>query len=139
MRIAGKVARPGVYRLPVGATAGTAIKMTVHDAAAPASVRGPVTRVLASGDVVTVAQGGSGKSSIYLSKMGAKERMVLNIPLHPDLLQEEEWDLLPGIGPALSRRIMADRQENGAFGSVEGLLRVPGIGEGTLAAIRKYF
>ncbi|GFO65162.1 helix-hairpin-helix domain-containing protein [Geomonas paludis] len=139
VRLAGSVARPGVYRLPVGATAGSAIKMTVPDAAAPASVRGADSRRLMNGDVVTLEVDSAGNTVISVTKMGAKEMMLLAIPLHPDRLTEQEWDLLPGIGPALSRRIIADRQENGAFGSVEGLLRVPGIGAGKLAAIRKYF
>ena len=139
VRLAGKVVRPGVYRLPVGATAGTAIKMTVSDAAAPASVRGTDSRPLADGGVVTLGVDSVGKTVISVTKMGTREMMLLAIPLHPDRLTAEDWDLLPGIGPALSRRIVADRQENGAFGSVEGLLRVPGIGAGKLEAIRKYF
>ncbi|WP_224981436.1 helix-hairpin-helix domain-containing protein [Geomonas agri] len=139
VRVAGTVRHPGVYRLPVGTSVGTAINMTVTGGVVGESVRGPLTRQLVSGDVVTRTTDGAGNPLITITKMGAKERMLLGIPLHPDLLDEAEWDLLPGIGPALSRRIMADRHENGAFGSVDGLLRVQGVGEGKLAAIRKYF
>lgn len=39
---------------------------------------------------------------------------------------------LPGIGPALARRIVADRQSRGAFGGIEALGRVAGIGPATL-------
>jgi competence protein ComEA len=35
---------------------------------------------------------------------------------------------LPGIGPALAARIVADRAAHGAFGSLEGLERVRGVG-----------
>lgn len=139
VRVTGKVRYPGVYRLPEGAVAGAAIKMTLPGVGGTSSVRGPGTRRLASGDVVCVTEDANGNALISITKMTAKERMLLKIPLHPDLLDEAEWSLLPGIGAALSRRIVADRQENGAFGSVEGLLRVPGIGEGKLAAIRKFF
>ena|SRR5687767_919444 len=45
---------------------------------------------------------------------------------------------LPGIGPALAARIVADRVAHGAFGGPEGLLRVPGIGVKTLARIRGF-
>lgn len=45
----------------------------------------------------------------------------------------EELDTLPGIGPVLAERIIAWRQENGPFTSVEQLLEVSGIGEATLA------
>jgi competence protein ComEA len=37
-------------------------------------------------------------------------------------------DRLPRIGPALASRIIADRVKRGAFGSIEGLMRVRGIG-----------
>jgi competence protein ComEA len=43
---------------------------------------------------------------------------------------------LPGIGPALSRRIEQYRTAQRPFQSVEELRRVPGIGAKTLAALR---
>ena len=45
---------------------------------------------------------------------------------------------LPGIGPVLGERIVAQREENGPFQSPEDLLRVPGIGDNTLDSIREY-
>ena len=43
---------------------------------------------------------------------------------------------LPGIGPALAERIVADRAAHGPFGAPEELRRVPGIGSGRLERIR---
>ena len=45
-------------------------------------------------------------------------------------------ETLPRIGPALAERIIAWREENGRFASVDDLLAVPGIGEKLLAGIR---
>ena len=45
----------------------------------------------------------------------------------------EELTELPGIGPARAAAIVADREANGPFRYPEDLLRVPGIGEKTLA------
>ncbi len=42
---------------------------------------------------------------------------------------------LPGIGPALARRIVADREANGAFGTPAGLDRVSGVGPAMLARL----
>ncbi|MEO5800507.1 MAG: ComEA family DNA-binding protein [Gemmatimonadales bacterium] len=39
---------------------------------------------------------------------------------------------LPGVGPALAKRIVADRQIHGAFGGIAGLDRVAGIGPAML-------
>ena len=49
---------------------------------------------------------------------------------------QEELEALSGIGPALARRIIEHREVNGPFQSVDGLLKVSGIGEGTLAKFR---
>jgi competence protein ComEA len=45
---------------------------------------------------------------------------------------------LPGVGPALSGRIIAYREEHGPFESVEDLLKVSGIGEKVLARLEPY-
>jgi competence protein ComEA len=47
-------------------------------------------------------------------------------------------ELLPGIGPRMAERIVAYRTANGAFGSVEQLQDVPGIGPATFATLREY-
>lgn len=44
--------------------------------------------------------------------------------------------LLDGVGEKLAARIVAYREEHGAFSSVEELLNVDGLGEGKLNAIR---
>ena len=51
---------------------------------------------------------------------------------------EETLQQLPGIGPALAERIVADRAANGPFDSVDELTRVPGIGEITVEELRPY-
>lgn len=45
---------------------------------------------------------------------------------------------LPGIGPALAARIIADRQKHGLYTSVDQLDRVQGIGAKTLDKLRPY-
>jgi competence protein ComEA len=49
-----------------------------------------------------------------------------------DRASAEEIDHLPRVGPALARRIVASRDSFGAFGSLEALKRVKGMGAGTL-------
>jgi competence protein ComEA len=46
-----------------------------------------------------------------------------------------ELEALPGIGPALARRIVADRESRGAFATVDALDRVPGIGPALVARL----
>jgi comEA protein len=48
----------------------------------------------------------------------------------------DELEALPGIGPVLAQRIIAERNRVGKFSSLEGLLKVKGIGEKKLAKIK---
>ena len=139
VRLSGDFPRPGLYLFPKGISAQAAIKMTLPDAplATTSGARTPET--LHSGDIVTLKLAGDKAAVFTVLGMGAKEKMLLAIPLDVDRLGDEEWSLLPGIGPVLSARIAADRHKYGAFRSLEGLLRVPGIGPGKIEVIRKYF
>jgi competence ComEA-like helix-hairpin-helix protein len=57
-------------------------------------------------------------------------------PLDPNRATAEALEELPGIGPALARRIVESRDADGPFRSVEELLRVRGIGPALLERIR---
>lgn len=59
--------------------------------------------------------------------------------LDPDRASAADWERLPGIGPALAARIVADRSARGPFGGPEGLSRVKGIGPKTVERLRPYF
>ena len=47
-------------------------------------------------------------------------------------------ETLPGIGPTLARRIIADREQNGRFARVDDLRRVRGIGPRTGARLKPW-
>jgi competence ComEA-like helix-hairpin-helix protein len=66
---------------------------------------------------------------------------ALSRPLGPteridaDRAVAAELARLPRVGLALAKKIVADREARGLFGSPAGLDRVPGVGPGLLAAI----
>lgn len=57
-------------------------------------------------------------------------RLDLNTARQADL------EALPGIGPTLAARIVADRTANGPYPNVDALTRVSGIGEATVEKLR---
>jgi competence ComEA-like helix-hairpin-helix protein len=56
-------------------------------------------------------------------------------PVDLDVATADEIESLRYIGPALARRIVADRDSFGPFGSAEGLLRVKGVGPSMVAKL----
>jgi len=72
---------------------------------------------------------------LYVRRVG-ETRGVQRI----DLNRAEAWllEALPGIGEKKAEAIVAYRDEDGPFTSIEDLTRVSGIGEATLDKIRAY-
>ncbi len=74
----------------------------------------------------------------------AREAAALARPLGPgetidlDRASAREIERLPRIGPSLAQRIVADRDSNGPFGSLEALDQVSGVGPSILAAIQPH-
>jgi competence ComEA-like helix-hairpin-helix protein len=64
------------------------------------------------------------------ARSGAGGQPVARLDL--DRATEAEIDRLPHVGPALARRLVANRDSFGAFGSLEALRRVRGLGPATL-------
>src|SRR5512135_1977819 len=70
--------------------------------------------------------------------------IALARPLEPgeridlDRAGTQEVGRLPRVGPGLAKRIVADRQARGPFGSLGGLDRVPGVGPAVLEAVQDH-
>ena len=56
--------------------------------------------------------------------------------IHLNQATAEQLQTLPGVGPALSERIVSYRNEHGPFRSVDQLAEVNGVGQAKLAKLR---
>ncbi|MBW2474740.1 MAG: helix-hairpin-helix domain-containing protein [Deltaproteobacteria bacterium] len=56
--------------------------------------------------------------------------------MHLNQATAEQLQTLPGVGPALSERIVSYRDKHGPFRSVDQLAEVNGIGEAKLAKLK---
>ena len=136
--ITGSVRRPGVYRLPPGVR-------TVHlvDAAGgfdgfadPVAVN--LAQPLTDGMHVHVPRKGerpTQESLAILAPTVVRPRTP-GFPIDVNRASEADLTALRGIGPALARRIVAYREANGPFRSVEELAQVKGIGAAKLEGFR---
>lgn len=143
VHVAGAVVDPGVHQLPAGAR--------VHEAIAAAG--GPLpgadlnrlnlAAAVADGTQIHVplegsppagsaagAVGGSGTGTAGGAPPGSGG------PLSLSTADAAALDSLPGVGPATAAAIIAHREANGPFGSVDELLEVRGIGASKLEGLR---
>src|SRR5436190_6049970 len=76
-----------------------------------------------------------GKDSLAMRRLpnGSSRQVLPAGRIDVDVATAEQLDALPGVGPVLARRIIADRNQQGPFGSLTNFRRVKGIGP-TLAA-----
>lgn len=126
VHVAGWVNSPGVVSLPEGAIAADAVNLAggLREGALVALIN--LAAPLRAGDQILVPGPGEGAPGVP-SDGGL---IALNRASAQDL------EALPGVGPVLAERIVAFRDANGPFSTVEDLLQVPGIGETKLASIR---
>ncbi|RIK19273.1 MAG: competence protein ComEA, partial [Anaerolineae bacterium] len=49
---------------------------------------------------------------------------------------QADLEMLPGIGPTMAANIIAHREANGPFATIEAIMDVPGIGDGKFEAMK---
>ncbi len=108
-----------------------ALALAAHLSQRPAALA-PDAESLDLGALVQTADSALEAAARRIKPLAPGER------IDPNTASAEELDRLPGIGPALADRIVAERERGGPFRSVEELQRVPGIGPATRARIAPY-
>jgi competence protein ComEA len=134
--VTGKVRRPGIATLPEGSRVVDALR-AAGGARRGASLAGlNLARVLSDGEqvVVGVAPASGTAASLAAAPTASTPGALVNI----NTAAQPELESLPGVGPVTAQKILAYRQDNGAFSSVDQLLDVSGIGEATLAEMAPF-
>lgn len=146
VHVHGQVASPGLFELPEGSrvvdvvAAAGGFTAEADQAAvnlARPLVDGEQLRVPAVGEVVdgSPADGGPGGGAVG-GGGGAASGAAVDGVVDLNLADDATLQTLPGVGPATAAAILAWRDENGRFRSVDDLLGVPGIGPKTLEKLR---
>lgn len=125
--VSGAVNSPGVVELPEGARAVDAVnKCGGLSDAADADAINLAAKVTDEAQIKVPAKNAAGTAAAASgSNTGAESDGKINI----NSADEAALDKLPGIGPAMAKRIIEHRQTEGLFQSLEDLKKVRGIGE----------
>ncbi len=138
--IAGAVAKPGVYTLPVGSRVQDALTMA-GGTLPNAETRGlNLARKLNDGEQIyipTFAEATSAPmvTAVKSNRLPTPTRTPIG-KININTATVEELDALPGIGPAIAQRIVDYRTQNGPFKVIEDIKQVRGIGDAIFADIK---
>lgn len=146
VHVSGAVSSPGVVRLPAGSRVDDALR-AAGGATKEADLSAVnLARPLEDGEQIHVPVPGEepppaapdaaapgSADGPSAAESGDPED---GAPIDLNTASASELEELPGVGPAIARRIVEHRENNGPFTSVDGLLEVSGIGPATLEKIR---
>jgi len=130
--IGGEVIKPGVYRLPEGSRVDEVLVLA--GGLAIEADREWVdkninkAKVVKDGEKIYIPKKGEG---LVLAATNGETGMV-NI----NTADNGRLEGLPGIGPAMAKRIIDYRKANGGFKNINEIMLVPGIGEKTFENIK---
>jgi competence protein ComEA len=130
--VSGAVHQPDVYELP----AGCIVKDAVEAAGGPTDS--------ADLDGVNLAVELRDQQQVYVPRRGETVPMLpssagvgaVSGPVNINIAIAAELETLPGIGPKTADAIVEYREANGPFQTIEDIMDVPGIGEGTFEKIK---
>lgn len=122
VNVAGKVANPGVYKLPVGSRVVDAINLAGNQLKGVDISDINLARVLVDGEQILV-----GTPPAIAAKKAAAKISASN-PLDLNRATLAQLDTLPGIGPVTAQRILDYRNKVGRINSVDELKKISGLG-----------
>ncbi|MEB3284312.1 MAG: helix-hairpin-helix domain-containing protein [Candidatus Sericytochromatia bacterium] len=142
VHVGGAVKRPGVYRLPIGSRVAEAIASAGGVARRADLSDLNLAAVLQDGEQFVVPlpapPGGRVAPALPRHRLSSRvqvlrqrqARVVLN------RASVQELQTLPGVGPAMAKRILEVRARLGRFETLDDLREVPGIGVKRLSKLR---
>ena len=143
VHVTGAVTAPGVVTLPADARVTDALN-AAGGAAPDADVEQlNLARVVVDGEQIRVPRQGEtlppaapGATGTSAAGAGAGRDSGGSGQININTADAAALEALPGVGPALAKRIVDYRAEHGPFATVDALTDVPGIGQAKLEALR---
>lgn len=128
VHILGAVERPGLYELREGDRAVDAVAAAGGFTEFADHAQLNLARFLVDGEQISVPAVGETPATAQGTTAGGK----VNI----NTADEPTLETLPRVGPAMAARIIAWREANGNFATIEDLMSVTGIGDKTFEGLK---
>ncbi|OGU00888.1 MAG: hypothetical protein A2079_01290 [Geobacteraceae bacterium GWC2_48_7] len=138
--ILGDVKHPGIYHVTANTMTIGVIKM--------AEPTLKINKILPEGSEQLFVKYGSeyyisittdGCAKITQKDIPVSQKIILRFPLDINNMNATEFELIPGIGPVMSKKIVEYRHKNGGIMKVSDLIMVDGIGEKKYAKLEFFF
>jgi competence protein ComEA len=128
VNVAGKVANPGVYQLPVGSRVIDALTMAGNQLRGVDISDINLARILVDGEQILIGTPAAKKATAKISSTN---------PLDLNRATAAQLDTLPGIGPVTAQRILDYRAKVGRINAVEELKKISGLGGSKFEEIKE--
>jgi competence protein ComEA len=156
VHVAGSVVKPGVYRLKPPARVIDAVNAAGGVTASADTAAVNLALPLLDAEQIYIPSRTSQKphttvavqrkppassspsSTSVASTPGATESTIKSALININTATALELEALPSVGPSTAQAIVSFRTKNGPFSKAEDLLKVPGIGDGKLAAMKPF-
>lgn len=142
VHVVGEVRRPGVVRVPAGSRVGDAVEAAGGLTGQADEQRLNLARPVTDGEQILVLRPGEEPPPPAAPPGGGApaggDAAGDDGPLDLNTADQAALEELPGVGPVTAEHILAWREENGQFTTVDELMEVSGIGEKTLATLRPH-
>lgn len=125
--LTGAVEEPGVYRISNGTTIGSLIR------AAGGFLPYADEKAINAGKTIAIGE----HIHIPFNFSGQPEELLRRKKISLNTSDATALSSLPGIGPAIAKRIIEHRQSEGPFKTIEDIKKVKGIGEALYTKIKE--
>lgn len=132
--VTGAVHNPGVYVLPAESRVEAAVQAAGGWANEADQNAVNLAAFLTDGQTVYIPIPGEEPPTVVLNEKS--ESLVVGDLININTASIDLLEELPGIGPTKAAGIVAYRQKNGAFDTIEAIQNVPGIGLGLFEDIK---
>lgn len=136
--VTGAVNKPGLVKVPEGARAADAVNACGGLLPTADSEKVNMAQALKDGQQLKVPEksGAANKTDVSKTDRSNKSKIGGGELVNINTADEKTLDTLPGVGPAMAKRIIEYRETEGAFQSIEDIKKIRGIGDAKFAKLK---